>query len=319
MLRLNSNIFIGESFFDFVTNVQISSSWELFTDTATIVLPLRFKRDGETITAGNKNLFKRGDFVNIQLGYFPNLLPEFDGFVSRILADSPLTIECQDASWLLKQKNITKSFRSIDLQTLLDEITVPEVPVEATVEAELGQFRMTNVNGIQVLKEIKKTYGLPSWVRLGRLFSGLPYIPAQRTVVNIEFERNIIGSGLEFKREEDVKIKVRAISMLPNNKKIQVDVGDPDGEQRTLTYYNLTKNVLIATANRELPKLKFTGYFGTFTTFGEPSIKHGDAVNFINKKFPERDGLYLVDRVEKSFGINGYRQVINLGPKISSE
>ena len=315
MLRINPQIKLGDKVFSFVTDVTIESSWELFTDTAVILLPNKFEQDGETITAGVNNLFKRGDIVEISLGYLPNLDVRFTGFISKILPDSPLRIECEDAMWLLKQKTVTKSFKSVSLDDLLKAVVPSTVTVQTNVTAsQLGQFRITRASVAQVLEELKKTYGLVSFMRDGTLQVGLayPFIPA--TVHEITFQEDIISSDLEFRREEDVKIKVKGISILPNNTKIEVEEGDPDGEQRTLTYFNLTQTELIKIVKRELPKLKYTGYEGSFQTFGEPHIQHGDNIKLIDKKFPERDGTYIVDSVNTTLSVNGgLRQTVGLG------
>jgi hypothetical protein len=316
MLRLKSKITINGLVFDFVNQIDISSSWELQTDRAVITLPARFILGGKTIVGGTaNNIFKRGDSVKIELGYEPNLVTEFEGYISKIIPDSPLTIECEDLMWLLKQDTVTKSFQSTTLSNLLEN-TLPEGIQYDAIEAELGQFRIVNVTVAQVLKKLKEVYGLVSWVRNGVLRVGLAAYPADAVESDILFQKNVVSQNLEYLREDDVKVKVKAISIQPDNKKIEVDVGDENGEQRTLTYYNLPEDELRAIAERELPKLKYEGYFGSFLTFGEPSIKHGDHVNLTDKKFPERSGKFLVNSVTKSFGLGGYRQEVDLGIKL---
>ncbi len=314
MLRINPQIILGDKTFNFVTDVTIESSWELFTDTAIILLPNKFEQDGETITAGANNLFKRGDAVEIRLGYLPNKDLRFKGFISKILPDSPLRIECEDAMWLLKQKTVTKSFASVSLEALLDSIVPSTVPVVTNVTAsQLGQFRIKRASIAQVLEELKKTYGLVSFVRDGTLQVGLAY-PLTPTIHEVVFQESIINSNLEFRREEDVKIKVKGISILPNNTKIEIEEGDPDGEQRTMTYFNLSQTELARIVKDELPKLKYTGYEGDFETFGEPFIQHGDNITLKDKKFPERDGTYVVDSVTTTLSVTGgLRQVVGLG------
>ena len=106
--------------------------------------------------------------------------------------------------------------------------------------------------------------------------------------------------------------------MLPNNTKLEAEAGDPDGDKRTFFTYNVTNlNDLKKIANREVDKFKYEGFKGGFTTFMEPAIKHGDRVNLINKKLPERNGVYQVDSVEGRLSTDGGgRQFVKLGPKI---
>jgi len=125
----------------------------------------------------------------------------------------------------------------------------------------------------------------------------------------------VIDNDLIWKNEDETKIKLKAISMLPDNKKIEIEVGDSDGEQRTAHYYDLTEKTLKTIAESEIKKFKFSGFRGGFTMFGSPRIKHGDVIVLKSYKLPERNGTYFVDTVETTFGQNGFRQKIELGRK----
>lgn len=321
MLRLISNITIGGKSFSYVNDVTVSSSWKTFTDTARIVIPNKFLKDGETIVGGTNNVFKRGDAVTVGLGYFNDdfglsgIKTVFTGYVSKIVAGSPFEIHCEDAMFLLKQKTFTKSWKSVSLKELIADL-VTDIPFEV-VDAELGAFRITRVNVVQVLDELKKVYGLTSFVRDGKLFVGVPYTGAGAEH-DFDFNKNIIQSDLEYLREDDVKIKVTAVSMQPDNKKIQIETGDSQGDNRTLTFYNLTESELKKAADREIDKLKYEGFRGSFTTFGSPKVIHGDTVKLNDNKFPERSGSYFIEGIETNFGMNGFRQKINLGAKAST-
>jgi hypothetical protein len=313
MRRPTCNISVANFEFDFLTELEIVSSWKTLTDTGTLKIPSKIKRGGESLVAGNNNLFKRGDRIEIELGYYPNSARSFTGFVSAILPGSPLVLQIEDDAYLFKQENVTTSYKDVTLKTLLTDLC----PIDfVSVDANLGAFRISNANFAQVLAELKKTYGLVSWVRGSVLYCGLAYFPETSTAHELLFERDIIDSSLEYMREDDVKIKVKAISIAGDNTKIEVEVGDPQGAQRTLTYYGLSESDLRDTAERELPKLKYEGYRGDFLTFGEPLINHGDTVILKNLKFPERDGEYLVDEVVKTQGMSGFRQRVTLGAKV---
>lgn len=318
MNRLNSEITLGDNVARFVTEVSIESSWKTLTDTASIVLPKKITKNGEPIFIGDTGLFKKGDAVEIKLGYYPNLLTRFKGYIAGIVPDSPLQIECEDEMYLLKRKDITKSFKSVSLKDLLTEILKDTGVSFEAVDAELGQFRITRATPAQVLEQLKKTYALQSFIKDGVLRVGLSFYPEEGNDVDIVIERDVIDpSSLEYKKEDDVRLKVKVISMLLNNKKLEVDVGDPDGEVRTLHVYNITsEKELKAIGERELPKFRYEGYFGSFETFLEPQIKQGDRINLGSKKFVERAGIYRVDDVDTTFGQGGGRQIVQLGAKI---
>lgn len=323
MKRLNSRISIyvqnGDPIvLDFVNEIEIESSWKNLTDTATITIPKKIIKDGESIFAGSNALIKKGDGITIELGYYPNLKTYFTGWITKVENDSPVVIHCDDDMYLLKQKSITKSWKSVDLDTLVSGITSGSgYFIEyQTPDADLGSFRITNATGCQVLQEIKKTYLLDAFFIDEKLFVGLQYVPEKSTQHELTFEKNIIEHGLEYQNADDTKIKLKVVSMLPNNKKYEIEVGDGDGETRTAYFYNITsQSELKKIGERELPKFKFTGYRGEFTTFGEPQLKHGDTVKLTSLKFPERDGEYFIDTVKTTFGQSGFRQNVEMGRK----
>jgi hypothetical protein len=312
MKRLTCEVRIGDYIFKAVHSVEINSSWDNLTDTAKISVPRKLQWQGKSVT---EDLFKRGDKVSIKLGYDFNNKLLFEGFISAVMPGTPLTFQCEDAAWLLKQKTVQKYSEksNISLQKMLKDIC--PIPFDS-VDADLGQFKISKATVAQVLAELKKTYSLVSYVRAGKLYVGKPYSGNNQTRQAFHFQKNVVSAdGLEFQRADDVKLRVKLISMLPDNKKIEVEVGDPDGGQRTLHYYNLSEAELRRIGTQELEKLKYDGYAGSFTAFGEPMVKHGDIAEITDKKYPERAGKYLIKSVTTTFGVDGYRQKIELDKK----
>jgi phage protein D len=82
--------------------------------------------------------------------------------------------------------------------------------------------------------------------------------------------------------------------------------------------YNLGEAELKNFAEKELELVRFDGYTGYIAIFGLPDVKHGDIVQLKSVKFPERDGSYLVKKVEKSMSVGGgLRQKIYIDLKIT--
>lgn len=319
MKRLFSKITITskatneEIIFSFVNDISIKSTWKEFVDTCEIKFPKKVTKGGKAIAIGQNSIFKRGDKIKIELGYYPTLETYFIGYVAQIETGSPLTLKCENEMFLLKQTTLTKSYKTINLNVLIPEI-VSDFKSEV-VDAELGSLRLTKVTPLQVLEEIKKTYSIESFFKDSVLYSGLIYVPKLTKIFNITFERHVVDSSLDWQNEDDIKIKLKAISMKPDNSKIEIEVGDADGETRTAHYYNLNESQLKEIATREISKFRFTGFRGGFTTFGNQKISHGDIINLRSNKFPEQNGYYFVDGVTTNFGMNGFRQVVELGRK----
>jgi len=317
MVRLSCKIVIGKFVFDYATAIEITSSWDQFTTTAMIKLPHKLEFNGEPIISGEDSLFKRGDAVEIFLGYDDNLVKEFEGFVSDVNPATPMIITCEDLMWKLKQTSLTKSFREVTLKDLLSDILSGQGVDFEAVDANLGKFRITRANIVEIFEEIKKTYGLVTFAQGGKIFSGLAYLPELQEERVLDLNHDVVSSDeLIFKRADDVKIKVKAISINSDNTREEVEFGDSDGNQTTFTFYNLSKQDLQETAERELEKLKFDGYRGSLVAFGSPFIKHQDVVSITDPKIPERQGRYLVKEVVTTFGVSGFRRKITLDRQV---
>jgi hypothetical protein len=86
-----------------------------------------------------------------------------------------------------------------------------------------------------------------------------------------------------------------------------------EGERRGLNFSNITDPQKLANAGTaELAKYYYNGFRGKFTTFAIPNIKLGDYIALEDRVLPDRNGFYVVKAVERSGGVGGGRQVIEL-------
>ena len=314
MVRLTSKITVGEYQLAGCIQVDIESSWDTLTDTCNITLPSFIRHQGKNVSLAESNIIKRGDAIKVELGYDGENEVVFEGFVVRVQAGSPVVVECEDYAYLLKRDTKTVSFSNISLQSLLQQIVPPAIEVRAA-DVNLGQFRISKATPAQVLDEIKKTYSLVSWMRGRTLYAGLAYFDVPTVTKKFAFQQNIIEDELQYNRKDEIKIKVKAISMMPNNSKIETEVGDAEGEQRTLHFYNLPLADLKKAAEAEIDKLRYDGYRGSFTAFGQPFVQHGDIVEVSDNRY-NRKGNYYVKAVTRSFGMGGYRQISTLDKSV---
>lgn len=320
MKRLSCEISIGSIIATYVKAFTIKSSWDTFTDTAEIDIPRAVVYQDEKKKI--EELISVGDSVEIKAGYFPNLESRFVGFVSGITAGVVTKIKCEDFAYLCKRESKNISIETATVESLINELKPSEINVSA-IDAEIGSFRVKNSTLSQVLDKIRSTYGVRSWFKGDTLIAGLPYLSSDGVNHEIAFDRDIPlgkGDGLKYEDSDTVKLKVKAISILPDNSKLTVEVGDPNGEQRTFNAYNITsESELSKLADQHLDDLKFTGFRGSFEMFGEPMVVHGDTITLIDKLNPERaDGVtkYAVKGVESTFSVDGgFRQVVTLGKK----
>lgn len=309
MKRLTQQITIGKFSFEFVTRVEISQSWKNQGDTAIITLPRAIKWKGKNI----RDEIKRGDKVSISLGYDFSDKVEFEGVVSEVAAGIPIKIHCKDGFWELAQTTINKSWRTVDLKQLLLDILPVGLQYEA-VDVQLGPFRASHTNVSKILNKLKTRYGLVSYFREEKLIVGFPYQYEYNTI-KYRFQSNIIENKLSYRREDDVRIKVRAVSLFPDNSKLEIELGEADGELHTLHFFKLLETELKQQAEEKMKRLRFEGYRGNFIAFGQPYATHGDIAFIQDEEYPEKDGYYFIDKVIISSGIKGFRRNIYLGQK----
>jgi hypothetical protein len=98
MLRPWIKIEIGAEKLSYVTTGEVSSTWKKFTDTAVITIPKKVVKDGKTIYLGNENVFKKGDFATIYIGYFPKIEKVFEGYLTKITPSETVELQFEDPS-----------------------------------------------------------------------------------------------------------------------------------------------------------------------------------------------------------------------------
>jgi hypothetical protein len=293
--------------------VIVQKSWKLLTDSAEITIP-RNVRDFDKQKV--RDVFRPGDPVVISLGYNGTYYKEFTGFISRVSADIPIKIWCEDAMWKLKQIPVHLSKPNTTLPALMQEI-VTDYSVDAA-EYEIGPVRYPNFTVATVLDDFKKRFGFFSYMRDETLVVGKIYADDTDTdPVELHLEKDVYSNNLEYLNAEDVRIKVKAVSTLNNGKKISAEVGDDGGETRQLTHFGIESEAdLKKLAQADYDKYKVDAYRGSVTTFGIPAIEHGMKVNLTSDLYPERNGLYYVETVRVSFGPSyRYSRIVTLGDK----
>lgn len=319
MLKLASHVVIAGLQFNGVTSATVTSSWDNLTDTATLEFPRHSWFRGKRLFSGSDALIRRGSEVAIDLGYDNRLHAQFRGYVRSVSTGVPVMLECEDAMWLLKQTQINKSWRSVRLKELLSEILPPSFPFQAP-DVSLGPFRIERASVAEVLKTLRETYTLKSFIREGKLYVGLAYWPELQKRHKIRFDVHVPAGGgdsLEWRERDDVRIKLKAIIMRPDNSKEEFEFGDPDGELRTLHFYDVPSSSVKAMAEEEIERLRYSGYRGDLEIFGEPRIQHGDIVELFDKFASERNGAYVVKAVYSTFGEGGFRQNLTLETRVS--
>lgn len=303
-----------------VTALQIERSTEDLTDTCKITLPKRMlwdQREGVPL--------RRGDKVRVSLGYDDNLQLVFVGYIREVGFKTPVELVCEDEMYRLKtQPTLPKAYKSATLEGVLRDQGIT-TPIRVMGEQHLGAYRVQADTVASLLGTLKEQ-GVRSFFRYedgqAVLYSGVLFDhevgKATRQVIATGI--NLISdSQLKQQHADTLRLKVKAISLQPEGrgkkKKIKVEVGDKDGELRTLHTYNKTESELRQWAEQELQRLKQDGLTGSVTTFGARLIDKLDHVAI--RLEGKRMGIYQAKKVVIKYGAEGLRQEVTLGYRVA--
>ncbi|OJH09190.1 hypothetical protein FPG87_13385 [Flavobacterium psychrophilum] len=323
MLRLTSEIIIKGSQtwkFNALNNCTIVEDMATLTDTCELILPKRVDWQG----AKHFELpIKRGDKITVKLGYDGNLKTRFVGYIRTVDAKKPVKIMCEDGMFLLKTIDVKKKgYKNVNLKQLITDLledTGVQFELIDKEEIPLGQYRISQNTVAEELNEMKNKYGLRAYFRTlngdSKLYVGLGYPFYNRKKESFIYGENIISEDFVYRIAKDVKIKVKATSYDNKDKKTEIEIGDKDGELYTVFRNNITPEGLRLFAESELKRFKTTGFKGSFETFGEPFVNKCDIAHI--EASDNNKGDFLIKKVEINFGMNGYRQKIEIGQPLT--
>jgi hypothetical protein len=319
MLKMNSHLEIGKFIHKGLAECEVNSSWEDLTDMCKITIAKKQSWKGKPIVWSDNPLIKKEDVVKLELGYGDRLHQVFKGYVTAIHTSTPIVLDCQDEMLILKRNMFSKSYRNVKLSELLKDMLTPiGVKYDVVADYDLGSYRISGKETIcKEMERLRKDYFLKFFFREGIFYVGQAYVPKLQTRHIVKFNRHVVEDNLEYVVKEDVKIKIQCVIMYPNKESEKFEVGDKEGEVRTFHQYNISVAEMKRLAEIEIDRLRYDGYRGSVTIFGEPHIKHGDIVKFINDDEPERTGEYLIKRVNLKFSPSGYRQTLYPEGRIS--
>lgn len=308
--------------FNAIHEVEITKGVEELSDTATIKLPTNFKIRQTNETKYTEEVISVGDKVTIMLAYQGQYSGvEFKGYVKKISPKIPLEIHCEDSMWLLRRKNINRSWEKTTLKEILREV-VKYTPIELDIkhipDINLDKWIIKNANGCQVLESIKKQLCMTVFLNdEGKLYCGLQQLTNIGQGVVYDLNYNLVENNLEFKAKEDRRIKVKYKYKAKDNKEKSVEVGDSDGEQREFyTSVISDEKKLTEMATAEIEKLKYDGFDGDVTSFLIPFATRGMKAIIKDKDHKNREANYFIKKVVTTFGTGGARRKVTISNKL---
>nr|DAW55577.1 MAG TPA: tail protein [Caudoviricetes sp.] len=324
MLKLCSEIIIeGDKTWKFnaVADCKIVEDVSTLTDTCEIQLPKKIKWQ-EAVGKNGKPPIKRGDKITIRLGYDDDLETRFTGFIRSVDAKVPITIKCEDGMFILKSHKVKpRAFKNASLHEivsyLLEGTNIKFQLMDKNIK--VGNWRLTKTHASEELQELKEKMMLSSYFRTinkeSVLYIGLAYPLDNRKKVKFIHSKNIIDEDFEYRDKEDIRVRCEAQSFNGKKKKVTYEYGDKDGDLIKIRMDGLTEAELKKYAIQAVERYKQSGFKGSFETFGQPEVSKCDMVEI--HASDGNSGVYLVKKIEIDFGMNGYRQKIELGQPLT--
>lgn len=332
MLRLRQKITINGKTLPFVETVEIVDSRNKFTNTCTLAIPNKIPGQNNKIS----NVIAKGSPVKIELGYFPYMFNEFEGYVSEVIPEKTAIIRCENEAYNIKRQSIGKDIiqKNTTLKKLINAIYAGESVIS---ETNIGDFQVGATNTlIDVLAELQDQYKIYSYFRGSTLIVGADADPREKQTIRADFQRNVPEgeSSFNFKEADADRIVVKVTS-INREGAINEIYAYYEGSPAKIVYseiepatgavneFNITgqsdfdNEYLKELAKIRLEALSFTGVDGSITTYpplDKPCATHGDICEVIDRDIPEKQGDYAIVEVTKRFGVGiGYRQILGLG------
>lgn len=318
-LNMQGKITIGDLVFTSFNSFGINESIVETSDQATITLARNYK---ELRNKSVMQQIKAGMPVTIEAGYDNELAVEFTGYVKPPIpaGDFPVIIKC-DELYPLRQNNFSLSYRNVTLKNLLGTIC-PGYTIEG-VDTDLGKIRINNQSTVQIINYLKKEYGFYTRIYGKVLHCGFAFdfSPNNTKRHDYTFGQNVKDySDLKFETDRAYNTRVEVYVRQPDGKKKVYKFGSEDSEAtvRREELPNMAAGTAEKKAQAIFHQYTYDGYTGSVIGFGIPRVHAGDSIKIINPVYPDREGIYLVEKTEINYEEAKLERVNHISHKLAS-
>ena len=306
-----------------ITAVSVKMDVTQLANTATVELPATaFKRRLAQVAD-----IRRGQKVEIRLGYDDRNEVEFDGYVNRRTdKDGGMIVECEDAMFLFRQTQMAnQEFVNPTMKSLLGKVAqaVGGIKVDTKLDYSYEKFVFQNASAFDVLKKIQEETKAHVYLTTDNVLHVEPqYIEKSSKVVKYSFQANICRDGLNLTwkdtTENPLIVEVEGTGKV-NGKvtKVTVTSGKAGGDRIKEKIRGIVdKKTLQSIADDMLASRNHIGFEGSFDAWLRPFVTAGDFVELIDDEDGTRNGKYYVKSVETTFDSGGGKRKINLGHRV---
>jgi len=342
MFVLSSDITIGDLRFEGVHSVTIKRSVHSLIETAVIEVPAIAYLQEKGKTSPKRTLtttqIKSGSEVRILLGYNGEMKTEFEGYVVSCKPGTPVQMLCEGASYLLRQNTCNATQGKTTVKAILQEAVAnlkseKTITVTCTVDMDVINTCSAGAGGLEVISKLMQATGdnlCCFFIRPFELWCGLLY---SRYTAGIRIDKDDIVSykiGYNTLKQNTLEehaqnVKPAIVEYKRKNDKGEILSGLSDNErgaktkEKTMLNQILQEKSLAALADEKAVKNNYKGYEGSITAFLQPYAAPGGSAKVVNSNMPEMDDTYLIESTEVTYGVNGARRKIELGPRFGTD
>lgn len=311
-------------------SIRIESSVQVLTNNAKVELPREFRNAidevGKSINIAGKSIldfFKRGDTIKIEFGYDGDLQNEFEGYITKIGAEMPMLLECEDEMFQLKKApRVTKFIKSGKLIDILKAVLPSKYVVECNGDYSIGKWLIEDATPYNVLEELREKAGIRAFFKDPlTLCVGMIVDFKAETVHRYNFNENVRrGSSLKFEQKESKPMFLTVESKQANGSVLSLSVGEKGGDEKKMKLWpNMTKAELQLWADKQQTSVSYSGFEGTLDGWCYPRTKPGHAAQLYRPYYNDRhqDGRYFIESVTIDVnGSEGIKRANNLSYKL---
>jgi hypothetical protein len=330
---------VGTLRFSGVHEVQIKKGIYTINQSAMVKLPAlsTIKYDGSTLPKQEVtgNLFNDRDKISIKLGYNGNLVEEFRGFVKRRDMQMPLVVECEGYEQQLRlDVSVSKSFSKTkttakDLLQLACKGT--DVTVRCDVNVPLQGITLVKADGVRIVDYIKQAcegvltifFIEPTVLYCGLVYNAYATASSAGTVLGLGVAKYRIGFNCPRRDELKRRVPSEPVQIILQGKyatAVQVFTESKAAYAKrkvvSLNNHVPDKELLGRIAQEKEYRANYTGFDGKLTTFLEPYAVPGYDAYIMDDRYPELEGYYIIEGMTLTYGLNGARRVLDIGPKV---
>lgn len=220
---------------------------------------------------------------------------------------------------------------AIDVLKQLQEDTGADVYFRSFDSSKIGEnTNFTDLYGGSLTDTINSATGLPSLYSdqyqekadstKTELHFRMPYIKKNTDDSSCDYsmQHNVEVSQLSYRNTTDLKVKVRIVTHSKNGERLEVEYGQPGGEEFEYKINRVSKKEMEKRAKLEFDRKMAPGYDGSFDAWLIPYVEPNYSIGIYDSDFPEKDGIYNVDGVTTVFSQEGGKRTITPGIKLSA-